>query len=188
MTRSLLLALTVSLGIHLSAACITDLLSDWNRGRALRESADISPPKPARIILDWAIIPTKSSPEEQSFVQSAATVPAIKGMSESDPASDDHQNSPEIVAPRFIAPPDFSFIEHYPQKLNVQLRFRVYVSSAGLPERVEPVGAYVLPAELLDQLTKTLYRTRFHPATQAGNSVSAYLDIVIAVEPESEQQ
>lgn len=191
MTRSLLLALTVSLGIHLSAASLIDLLTDRNRrGRAPRESADISPPKPARIILDWAVIPAKSSPEEQSFVQSAATVSAISEMSEPDPepASDDPQYSPGMVAPRFIAPPDFSFIEHYPQKLNVQVTIRIYVSSAGLPERIAPIESYVAPAEVLDQLTKTLYRTRFYPATLAGKSVAAYLDLVIGIEPESEPQ
>lgn len=101
-------------------------------------------------------------------------------------ASDDIARPDELVAPRFVSPPDFSFVEYYPRPLKTQLTIRVYVGNAGLPERVEPVGSYVAPADLLDQLTKTLSRTRFYPATQAGNPVPAYLDIVINVEPETE--
>lgn len=188
MTRSLLLALVASLGIHLFVACLPYWLLAWNEGITIPQRADTnsSPQKTFNIVLRQASAP--ASEEKVPYGQTDKTLSAIRERIEINPdRPNDHGEKPdEQVAPKFITPPDFSFVEFYPQELKTQLTFRVYVTRAGLPEHVEPVGTYVLPTELLDQLTKALYRTRFQPATQAGNSVSAYLDIVIDIEPEAE--
>lgn len=181
MTRTLRLALLVSLGIHLSAAYLSDWLRSWDPGVTIRTDAPpgSSPQEPLSVrFIKPPIAPAGSPAEDLRFVQAAA--------SDASQPRDKVGSPPDLIAPRFVSAPDFSFVESYPQKLNLQLTFRVYVSSAGLPERVEPVGSFVVPSELLEQITRSLYRSRFHPASQAGNSVASYLDIVIGVEPETE--
>ncbi|HET6719820.1 MAG TPA: hypothetical protein VFH22_09245, partial [Rhodocyclaceae bacterium] len=103
-------------------------------------------------------------------------------------SSNDGEESLDRAAPRFVTPPNLAFIEFYPQKLDVQITFRIFVSSAGLPEKVEPIGSFVLPSDLLNQITRSLYATRFHPAMEGGHSIGSYVDIVIGVEPEADLQ
>lgn len=189
MTRSLRLALLFSLVIHLAAAYLSFWLAVWKPGIPVQEStgANPLPPKPFSVSLRPPPLPSNKQVEESTYAQTRESVQTTRERVAVTPRrANDH--IAELVAPRFMSPPDFSFVEFYPRKLKTQLTIRVYVSSAGLPERVEPVGTYVVPADLLDQLTKTLYRARFYPATQARNSVPAYLDIVISVEPETETQ
>jgi hypothetical protein len=193
MTQTLRLALLVSLGIHLTAAYLSDWLQAWAPGVTIRSNAPAgsSPQKPLSVrFMRPVIIPAGSPAEDLRIIQAVATAPAPDESSVSDPNQpiDTTGKSPDSIAPRFVSAPDFSFVESYPQKLSLQLTFRVFVSSAGLPERVEPVGSFVLPSELLEQITGALYRARFHPASQAGNSVASYLDIVIGIEPESDLQ
>lgn len=191
MTRTLRLALLVSLGIHLSAAYLSDWLRTWDQSVTIRTGAPpgSSPQEPLSVrFIKPPIAPAGSPAEDLRFVQAAATapVPDETSASEASQPRDKVGSPPDLIAPRFVSAPDFSFVESYPQKLNLLLTFRVYVSSAGLPERVEPVGSFVVPSELLEQITRSLYRSRFHPASQAGNSVASYLDIVIGVEPETD--
>lgn len=193
MTRALRLALIVSLGIHLLAAYLSEWLRTWVQVTTTNESAppSASPSRPLSATLQSHPIlpanhPEPVPPQGRPAPNLAARIDDIGANASK--SSKGGENSLDRVEPRFITPPNLTFIEFYPQKLNVQVTFRIFVSSAGLPEKIEPIGSFALPSDLLSQIIASLYSTRFHPALEGGYSVRSYLDIVISVEPEADPQ
>lgn len=193
MTPALRLALIVSFGIHLLAAYLAEWLRPWIDVTTTYESspASASPPRPFSARLKMPpVLPASGLEPVPSDDQPAPNLAARFDDIGADASrsSNGGGNSLDRVAPRFITPPNLTFIEFYPQRLNVQVTFRIFVSSAGLPEKIEPIGSFALPSDLLSQIIKYLYSTRFHPAMEGGYSVRSYLDIVIGVEPDADPQ
>lgn len=192
MTPALRLALIVSFGIHLLAAYLAEWLRPWIDVTTTYESApaSASPPRLNATLHSPTLLPdSRPEPVPKDDQPAPSLAGRIDDISaDAGRSSNGGGNSLDRVAPRFITPPNLTFIEFYPQRLNVQVTFRIFVSSAGLPEKIEPIGSFALPSDLLSQIIKSLYATRFHPAMEGGYSVRSYLDIVIGVEPEADPQ
>lgn len=185
---SLLIALTVSAGLHvllLALGAWLPLLYDRapqhtrpdRLAAYLRPPADVAaPPLPPAIPDDQPAEATNLAPAAATTAPQEAA-PGAPGL----PAAQANRTG-QTQAPRFVEPPQFRTLETYPLATRLRLSVRLYVSRIGRVERVDVLESGPLPNDMLNAIIAELYNARLSPAHNGGETVAATLDLVIGAE------
>lgn len=186
---SLLIALTVSAGLHVLLLALGGWLPLlYERApqhtrpdrlvARLQPPGDAAPP-PAALPDVRENLPTDAlSPVPSPAI--AAAREAVSAAPDLPPVQADLAGRTQ--APRFVEPPQFRALETYPLTIGLRLSVRLYVSRIGHVERVDVLESGPVPNDMLDAIMTELYNARLTPARNGDEMVPATLDLVIGAE------